>query len=55
MKIKLSEPMGCNKALLRGKCIAMSAFIKNTERSKINDLMLHLKLKLNPKQTDGEK
>jgi hypothetical protein len=32
------------KADLRGKCIAMSAYIKRTERSQINDLMLHLKL-----------
>jgi hypothetical protein len=32
------------KAVLRGKFIARSAYIKRTERSKINDLMLHLKL-----------
>jgi hypothetical protein len=32
------------KAVLRGKFIAMSACIKMTERSQINDLMLHLKL-----------
>jgi hypothetical protein len=32
------------KAVLRGKLIAMSACIKRTERSQINDLMLHLKL-----------
>jgi hypothetical protein len=32
------------KAVLRGKFIAMSAYIKNTERSLKNDLMLHLKL-----------
>jgi hypothetical protein len=31
------------KAILRGKFIAMSAYIKKTERSQINDLMLHLK------------
>jgi hypothetical protein len=31
------------KAVLRGKFIA-SAYIKRTERSQINDLMLHLKL-----------
>jgi hypothetical protein len=36
----------CNtaKAVLRGKFIAMSAYIKKTERSQINDLMIHLKL-----------
>jgi hypothetical protein len=32
------------KAVLRGKFIAMGAYIKRTERSQINDLMLHLKL-----------
>jgi hypothetical protein len=32
------------KALLRGKFIARSAYIKNTERPQINDLMLYLKL-----------
>jgi hypothetical protein len=32
------------KAILRGKFIVMSAYIKNTERSQINDLMIHLKL-----------
>jgi hypothetical protein len=31
------------KAVLRGKFIAMSAYIKRTERSQINDLMLHFK------------
>jgi hypothetical protein len=32
------------KAVLRGKFIAMSAYIKRSERSEIKDLMLHLKL-----------
>jgi hypothetical protein len=32
------------KAVLRGKIIAMNEYIKNTERSQINNLMLHLKL-----------
>jgi hypothetical protein len=32
------------KAILRGKFIVMSAYIKNTERSQINNLMLHLKI-----------
>jgi hypothetical protein len=31
-------------AVLRRKFIAMSAYIKRTERSQINNLMLHLKL-----------
>jgi hypothetical protein len=32
------------KAVLRGKFITMSAYIKRTERSQINDLILYLKL-----------
>jgi hypothetical protein len=32
------------KAVLTGKFITMSAYIKRTERSQINDLILHLKL-----------
>jgi hypothetical protein len=32
------------KAVLRGKFIAMSVYTKRTERSQVNDLMLHLKL-----------
>jgi hypothetical protein len=32
------------KAVLKQKFTAMNAYIKNTERSQINDLMLHLKL-----------
>jgi hypothetical protein len=48
------------KAVLRGKFTAMSTYIKRTERSQINDLMLHLKLqnnknKQNPKLAEGEK
>jgi hypothetical protein len=31
------------KAVLRGKFIALSAYIKKTEKSQINDLMIHLK------------
>jgi hypothetical protein len=31
------------KAVLRGKFVAMSAYIKRTERSQMNDLTLHLK------------
>jgi hypothetical protein len=48
------------KAVLRGKFIAKSAYIKRTERSQINDLMLNLKLlekqeQANPKQAEREK
>jgi hypothetical protein len=32
------------KAVLRGKSIAMSAYMKRSEKSQINELMLHLKL-----------
>jgi hypothetical protein len=51
---------GTTKAVLRGKCIAMSAYIKRTERSQINDLTLQLKLLENknkqiPKQAEAEK
>jgi hypothetical protein len=38
------------KAVLRGKFIAKSAYIKRTERSQINDLMLYLKLLENQEQ-----
>jgi hypothetical protein len=40
------------KAVLRGKFIAMSTYIKRTERSQINDLMLHLKLLENQEQAN---
>jgi hypothetical protein len=35
---------GTAKAVLRGQFIAMSAYIKRSERSQINDLILQLKL-----------
>jgi hypothetical protein len=38
------------KAVLRGKFIAINAYIKRTERFQINDLMLHLKLLEKQKQ-----
>jgi hypothetical protein len=40
------------KAVLRGNFIAMSAYIKRTERSQINDLMLHLKLLVKQEQAN---
>jgi hypothetical protein len=48
------------KAVLRGKFIVMSAYIKMTERYQINDLMIHLKLlekqeQANPKTIRREK
>jgi hypothetical protein len=41
------------KAVLRGKFTAKSAYIKRTERSQINNLMLHFKLL--EKQQGGQK
>jgi hypothetical protein len=48
------------RAVLRLKFIAMSTYIKRTERSQINDLMLHLKLlekqeQAKPKTSRGRK
>jgi hypothetical protein len=48
------------KAVLKGKFIAMSTYIKRSERSQINDLKLHIKLLENKnkqisKQAEGEK
>jgi hypothetical protein len=40
------------KAVLRGKFIAMCAYIERTERFQINDLMLHLKLLENQEQAN---
>jgi hypothetical protein len=40
------------KTVLRGKFIAMSAYIEKTERSQINDLIIHLKLL---EKQEGEK
>jgi hypothetical protein len=42
---------GTAKAVLRGKFTAISVYIKNTERSQINDLKLQLKLLENQEQT----
>jgi stress response protein YsnF len=42
------------KTILRGKFIAMSTYIKNTERSQINNLMLHLTLLEKQEQTKSK-
>jgi hypothetical protein len=42
--------MGHSKGSPKGKFIAMSAYIKRTERSQINNLILHLKLIENHEQ-----
>jgi hypothetical protein len=60
LEVNENENMTCQnlldiaKAVLRGKLIAMSAYIKRSERSQIDDLMLQLKFlekqeKANPK------
>jgi hypothetical protein len=38
------NPWDTAKAVLRGKFIGMSAYVKRTEKSQINDLILQLKL-----------
>jgi hypothetical protein len=43
------------KAVLRGKFIAISAYIKRTERSQINNLILQLKLLEKQKQTNPKR
>ena len=35
--------MGCSKAVLRGKFIAIQAYLKKQEKSQINNLTLHIK------------
>jgi hypothetical protein len=40
------------KVVLRGNFIAMSVYIKRSERSQINDLMLYLKLLEKQEQTN---
>jgi hypothetical protein len=55
MKIKTRPTQNlCDTAKgdLRGKFIAMSAYIKRTERSQINDLRLYLKLLEKQEQTN---
>jgi hypothetical protein len=42
------------KAVLRGKFIAMTAYIKRSERFQINDLMLQLKLLEKQEQANAE-
>jgi hypothetical protein len=42
------------KAFLREKFITMNSYIKNTERSQVNDLMLHLKFLEKKKQAKSK-
>ena len=46
MKMKTQQPKTCwtlQKAVLRGKFIAIQAYLKKQEKSQINNLTLHLK------------
>ena len=43
MKHDNSKPMGCRKAVLRGKFIAMQSYPKKQEKHRIDNLTLHLK------------
>ena len=45
MKMKTQQPKtyGTVKAVLRGKFIAIQAYLKKQEKSQINNLTLHLK------------
>jgi hypothetical protein len=51
--------MGHSKGSPRGKFIGINAYIKKTEKSQINNLMLHLELQekqeqAKPKQAEGK-
>jgi hypothetical protein len=43
---------GTAKAVVKGKFITVTGYIKRTERSQINDLMLHLKLQEKQEQVN---
>ena len=45
MKMKTQQPKTCGtlKAVLRGRFIAIQAYLKKQEKSQINNLTLHLK------------
>ena len=55
----IQNPWDAAKAFLRGKFIAIQAYLKKQEKSQINNLTLHLKElkknKQNPKLTQGKK
>jgi hypothetical protein len=44
IKTQLTNLWDMAKAMLRGKFITVSAYIKKSERSQINSLIMHLKL-----------
>ena len=43
MKTQQPKPMGHFKTVLRGRFIALQAYLKKQEKSQINNLTLHLK------------
>jgi hypothetical protein len=43
MKTQCTEPMEYSKGCVNGKFMAASTYIKNTERTQVNDLRLHPK------------
>ena len=43
MIMKTQQPKTCVKAVLRGRFIALQAYLKKQETSQINNLTLHLK------------
>ena len=47
--------MGCRKAVLRGKFIAIQPYLKKQEKHQINNLTLHLKQLEKEKQTNKQK
>ena len=54
------KPVGPYKAVLRGKFIALQAYLKKQEKSQINNLTLHLKQlekeeMENPRVSQGKK
>ena len=60
MKTQQPKPMDTVKAVLRGRFIAIQAYLKKQEKSQINNLTLHLKQlqkeeMKNPKSVEGKK
>ena len=47
--------MGCRKAVLRGKFIAIQPYLKKQEKHQINNITLHLKQLEKEKQTNKQK
>ena len=43
MKTHHPKPMGFSKGVLRGRFIAIQAYLKKQEKNQINNLTLHLK------------